>query len=181
MPATNLFRLNISMDPNNPNTVNRLNDNPDLVDIMISIEDYLDRSDMYAFKNWQDGELVAGPYIKPYWISVTLKWPYKKMPDPSGAARLMQHGTKIGYKLDTENVPQPIKTPSDYEPGTHKPKIKKEKVWLVELLIPRRFVEDIDQKILDLYDDKIDDAETVKDAEAEGSTQEDAAAGGNER
>jgi len=157
--------------------VKRIDDSPDLVDIMISIEDYLDRSDMYAFKNWIDGELIDGPVVKPYWIGVTFKWPYKKMPDPTGAIRLLQHGTKVKFVKDTENVPQPIKTPSDYEPGTHKPKIKAEKVWLVELLIPRRFVEDIDSEVMDLYTDRIDDTETVEDAEAEGSTENNAIAG----
>lgn len=162
-------------------TLQRIDKNPDLVDVMISIEDYLDRSDLYAYKHWQDGELIAGPYIRPYWILVTFKWPYKSMPDPSGAERLLPHGTKIRYKVDMENVPQPIKTPSDYEPGTHKPKIKKEKVWLVEMMIPRRFVEDIDEEIMDLYDDKVDDTQQIKDAEATGNTEEQNIAGQDEQ
>ena len=154
--------------------IRRLDDSPDLVDILISIEDYLDRNDIYAFKNWHLGELVDGPNVRPYWISVTFKWPYKHMPDPMGGARLLPHGTKVMFKVDKENVPQPIKTPSDYEPGTHKPKIKAEKVWLVEIMIPRRFVEDLDSEIMDLYDERVDDIETVEDAEAEGATEENA-------
>ena len=157
--------------------VKRIDDSPDLVDVMISIEDYLDRSDIYAFKNWEQGELVAGPYVDPYWIHVTFKWTYEEMPDPLGGQRLLPHGTQVVYRKSQEIVPQPIKTPNDYEPGTHKPKIKKETIWLVELSIPRRFVEDIDDAVLDLYDEKIDDAETVKNAEAEGYTEDKATAG----
>jgi hypothetical protein len=153
--------------------VKRIDDSPDLVDVMIGIEDYLDRNDLYAFKNWILGELVDGPHIKPYWITVTFKWPHKQMPDPQGGMRLIPQGTKVRFKLDTENVPQPIETPSDYEPGTHEPKIKAEKVWLVELTIPRRFVEDLETEIMDLYDDRVEDMETVEDAEAEGNTEED--------
>ncbi len=161
--------------------VRRIDDSPDLVDVMIGIEDYLDRNDIYAFKNWVMGELVDGPHIKPYWISVTFKWPYKLMPDPMGGLRLLPQGTKVYYRTDTENVPQPIRNPSDYEPGTHKPKIKAEKVWLVDLLIPRRFVEDLETEIMDLYDDRVDDMETVEDAEAEGNTEEDVAGGSQEK
>jgi hypothetical protein len=137
--------------------VKRLDDNPDLVDVLISIEDYFDRNNLYVFKNWIDGELVDGPYVEPYWVKVTFKWPYKQMPDPSGGKRLLPHGTKILYHRDYENVPQPIKKPDDYEPGTHKPKIKKEKIWLVEMMIPRRFLDEINDKVMDLYGEKIED------------------------
>ena len=157
--------------------VKRIDDSPDLVDVMIGIEDYLDRNDLYAFKNWILGELVDGPHIKPYWIVVTFKWPHKQMPDPQGGMRLIPQGTKVRFRLDHENVPQPIIHPSDYEPNTHKPKIKAEKVWLVELTIPRRFVEDLETEILDLYDDRVEDMETVEDAEAEGNTEEDTIGG----
>lgn len=158
-------------------TVRRIDDSPDLVDIMISIEDYLDRNDLYAFKNWILGELVDGPHVRPYWIKVTFKWPYEKMPDPSGGMRLVPQGTKIWFRKDTENVPQPIHEPSDYEPGTHKPKIKAEKVWLVDLMIPRKFIEDIDGEVMDLYYDRVDDMELVGDAETEGNTEEDTTGG----
>lgn len=161
---------------NNPiKVIKRIDDSPDLVDIMINIEDYLDRNDIYAFKNWILGELVDGPIVMPYWIKATFKWKYKKMPDPSGAMRLIPHGTQVEYRTDYEEVPQPIESPSDYEPGTHKPKIKKEKVWLVDLIIPRKFIEDIESEIIDLYNDQVEDMETVEDAETEGKTEDDEA------
>jgi len=156
------------------NVVKRLSDSPDLVDVMINIEDYLDRSNIYVFKNWIDGELVEGPHIEPYWVKVVFKWDYHNMPDPEGGLRLLPHGTKIFYKKDKEMVPQPIKEPSDYEPGTHKPKIKPKKVWLVTLLIPRRFLEDIEDEVLDLYGSKTDNKELENlvstNSENQGST-----------
>jgi len=161
--------------------IKRISDSPDLIDIMISIEDYLDRNDLYAFKNWMHGELIGGPYVKPYWIGVTFKWPHKQMPDPMGGVRLLGHGTKIKFQLVNEKVPIKVKTPSDYQPGTHKPKIKVEKVWIVEMLIPRRFIEDIEDEVMNLYDDRIEDAETVEDANAEGATEENATMGNNEQ
>ena len=103
-------------DPLNPNPkeklIKRLSDSSDLVDLAISIEDYLDTNNIYVFKNWIDGELVDGPYVEPYWIRVSFKWPYDKMPDPTGGLRLTQHGTKIFFRIAHENVPQPIHQPS---------------------------------------------------------------------
>lgn len=160
--------------------VKRLDDHPDLVDVMIGIEDYLDRNNIYAFKNWILGELVDGPHIKPYWVIVTFKWSKDHLPDPQGAKRLLSHGTVIKYRKDYENVPQPIITPSDYEPGTHKPKIEKEQVWLVEMMIPRRFIIDIEQSVMDLYDEEVEDMDTVQDARAEGNTEENVEKGNEE-
>lgn len=169
------------MNETNPaiDALRRINDSPDLVDVMIGIEDYFDRNDMYAFENWISGELVDGPHIRPYWIKVTFKWEYNKMPDPRGGLRLLPHGTKIWFKVGTENIPQPINGPDDYEPGTHEPRIKKEKCWIVEMAIPRRFIEDLEREVLDLYDDRVDDMETVEDAEAEGNTEDDVIGGKN--
>lgn len=157
--------------------VKRLDDIPDLVDIMIGVEDYLDRNDMYSFKNWILGELIDGPHVKPYWVKVSFKWDYERMPDPQGGLRLLPHGTKVWFRMEEENVPQPINEPGDYEPGTNKPKIKPERVWVVELAIPRRFVENLDEEIMDLYDDRVDDMDTVEDAEAQGNTEQDAVGG----
>ena len=77
-------------------------------------------------------------------------------------------------------MPVKVKTPADYQPGTHKPKIKTEKIWIVDMLIPRRFVEDIDAEVMDLYDDRVEDSETIEDANAEGATEEDSTVGTNE-
>jgi len=157
--------------------VRRLDDSPDLVDIMIGIEDYLDRHDIYAFKNWIHGELIQGPIVKPYWVTVQFKWPHRQMPDPQGGVRLLPHGTKILFRLMNQRVPVKVTKPSDYQPGTHKPKIITEKIWVVEMMIPRRFIEDIDQEIMNLYDDRIEDSDTVEDAAAQGVTEKNATAG----
>jgi len=147
----------------------RLDDSPDLVDIMVSIEDYFDTSNLYVFKNWMDGELIDGPYVEPYWIRVSFKWPYKCMPDPTGGLRLTQHGTKIFFRIAHENVPQPVKSKTDYQPGTVKPKILPEKIWVVEFLIPRRFIEEIEDKVLDLYSERTDDIDSAQDSKIDNS------------
>jgi len=166
---------NNQYDPTSPDQViTRLSDNTDLVDIMISIEDYLDTNDMYSFKNWIKGEIVSGPYVRKYWVKVTLKYDYRDMPDPSGGLRLLKHGTKISYHISTEEIPIEIKSPDDYQPGTKKPKMEKVKIWLIDLLIPRRFVESISKEIMDLYDEDVD-LDTADEAVSQGTTPDQAA------
>ena len=157
-------------DSESPQTViSRLSDNNDLVDIMISIENYLDTNDMYIFKNWIDGEIVSGPYVKKYWVKVTFKWDYDKMPDPEGGMRLIKHGTRIRFRKSFEEVPVEVKSEDDYQTGTKKPKMKKVKIWLVDMLIPRRFVESISKEVMDLYDEDVD-VDTADEATSQGET-----------
>ena len=151
--------------------VNRISDNEDLIDILIDIENYLDSNNLYVYKNWKLGEVVAGPFTRPYWIKLTLKYPYRKMPDPEGGLRLLQHGTKISFRKAEELVPIKFKSESDYQPGTKKPKMKKIKIWLIDMLIPRKFVRNIDKEVMDQYEEEVD-VETVDDAEAEGINSE---------
>ena len=110
----NVLRLNkYNMIPDKSDIVNRLDDNDDLVDIMISIEDYLDRSDIYAFKNWEIGELVAGPEIGKYKVACTFMWPKKYMPDPRGACRLLPFDCDVKYKKTQMKVPIKIEGARD--------------------------------------------------------------------
>lgn len=153
--------------------VERIYDSEDLVDILIDIEDYLDSNDLYVFKNWKLGEVVSGPWTQRYWVKLTLKYPYRKMPDPEGGLRLLQHGTKINYRVAKEKYDVKVKSEADYQPGTVKPKIKERKIWLVDLLIPRKFVQNLDNEVLDQYEEEVD-TETIDDASAEGLDTEEA-------
>jgi len=153
--------------------IKRLDDSEDLLDILIDIENYFDTNNLYAFKNWLDGEIVGGPFVKRYWVKVMLKYPYDKMPDPDGGLRLTKHGTKIDYDIKYEELPIEIKSPSDYQPGTKKPKMKKHKIWVITMLIPRRFVQNLDAEIMDTYDDDVD-VNTVDDAAGQGATPDEA-------
>ena len=115
--------------------VKRIDDSPDLVDIMLGIEDYLDRNDLYAFKNWIIGELVSGPEISKYRVTCIFMWPEKLMPDPRGARRLLPFDCKVRYMKKMIRIPVKIEDPSDYRPGTHKAKLIERPVWLVEITI----------------------------------------------
>lgn len=150
--------------------VKTLNKEEDILNIMIDVEDYLDDSNLYVWDNWIKGTLVKGPVVRKYWVDITLKYDYKDMPDPTGGLRLVNHGTRIKFERALELVPLPIKSPSDYQPGTKKPRMKKEKIWLVHMSIPRRFINNVHQDMLDQYDLEADDSENAEDQLTKGGS-----------
>jgi hypothetical protein len=123
---------------------------------LLDYERVLDELDLYAFANWEIGELVAGPDISKYRVSCTFLWPERLMPDPRGARRLLPFDCDVKYKKTTMKVPVKIEDPSDYRPGTHKAKIIEKKVWLVEITMPKSLMSDIRTGSVELEDQDID-------------------------
>jgi hypothetical protein len=105
-------------------------------------ERVLDEMDMYVYKNWKDGELAEGPRIDRHWITASFMWPREKMPDPMAAKRLIEYGCKIKYERTHLVQPRQVKGPDDFRPGTRKGKLDRTPVWLVEITMPKKLVED---------------------------------------
>lgn len=126
------------------------------VNTLLDFERVLDELDLYAFDNWKQGELVEGPVYQKYFVTCTFMWPYKKMPDPRGAARLGEYDCEITYKQDFFEHPDTVKTPNDFKPGTRVPRIIKSPVWLVEIVMPKQLMKDIQQGALELESGTID-------------------------
>lgn len=147
--------------------IQRLNDSKSLMDVLLQFEGFINDLDLYAYKHWALGEVVEGPIVKRYWVTVTLKYLYEKMPDPEGGLRLIKHGAKVSYRKTSETTPIPLESPSDYEPGTYKAKMIEVPIWLVEISIPRRFIDELDDSDLELYADELD-IEDVSDARDQG-------------
>ena len=95
MPTGSTLHTNTSFQ----DVIDRVTSNNDLLDILLDVEEYLDSTNLYAFKNWIKGVVVDGPYVSRYWVKLTLKWSYMQMPDPTGAQRLLAHGTKVVYRI----------------------------------------------------------------------------------
>lgn len=145
--------------------LNKLNDNENLINILIQFESFLDNLDIYAYKNWFDGEIVDGPNVERYWVSVMLKYPYDKIPDPKGAKRLVEHGCKVLFKKSYEMVsvfPDTVKK-GDLLGGQNKPELKKEKICLLTITIPRKFISELDDADLELYANEIN-VDDISDA-----------------
>lgn len=111
--------------------------------VLKDFERVLDEMNMYVYKNWQDGELASGPKVDRHWVTASFMWPRHKMPDPMAAKRLLDYGCKIKYEKTHLLEPRQVKTPDDFRPGTRKGRLDQTPVWLVEIMMPKKLVEDI--------------------------------------
>jgi hypothetical protein len=141
---------------------------------LLDFERVLDESDLYAYRNWELGELVAGPDVRRYDVSCTFMYPLKLMPDPSGAKRLLSVGCDIKFKKTKIKVPVEIKDPGDYKPGTHYPKMVEREVWLVRIEMPKELMNDIREGSIDLAGQTIDlsDLDTAYDDDLDKESNE---------
>jgi hypothetical protein len=150
---------------------------------LLDYERVLDEADLYAYKNWELGELVQGPDVKRYTVSCIFMWPYKLMPDPRACKRLASIGCKIKFKKTHIKVPVEVLDYEDFVPGTRYPKMAKRHIWLVYIEMPKELMDEIREGSIDLADQTIDleelsdsyeddlDQEDIKDDEYEDTAQ----------
>jgi hypothetical protein len=151
---------------------------------LLDFERVLDEVDIYAFKNWELGELVAGPDISKYRVTCTFMWPERLMPDPRGGRRLLPFDCEVSYMKKDIKIPVKITDPSDYRSGTKKAKLITKQVWLVEIVMPKALMNDIrtgsiemEDQDIDLddldqaYEQDLDKDATQNDAQAENAQQ----------
>lgn len=146
------------------NFLTRLQKNSTLISVLIQIEDFLDNLDVYVFDNWFDAEIVDGPNIERYWVTITLAFPLDEMPDPQGAVRIIKHGAKVKYAKAFRKIKDDTVPPSSAANG--RPAFVEKEIWLVTIKIPRQFIEELDDDDLELYDSMID-IEDISDARDE--------------
>ncbi len=168
------------------NNINSIHGSETLLDLLLEWEDVLDNLDIYAFKNWKKGELVDGPQIEKHWITCTLMYPYKMMPDPGASNRFIKHGIKCSYKEDHYLKPAKIYGPEDAEPraneepltdegnpkpseGKRRAKLVKLPCWLVKIEIPRHFIDEFLADTAGTSKDDDVELDDVKDAYDEGA------------
>lgn len=146
-----------------------------ILDILVEFERVFDDLDVYVYKNWLKGEIVEGPKIDRYWITVSLMYPYDMMPDPEGAMRLIDHGCKVWMGKDTLKHVGKI-TADSVEGSKEQAKIIESQVWLVKITMPRHFVDEIQTDRVQAGSASID-MDAVTDAYDENLTDEQAAKG----
>jgi len=168
------------------NNINSIHGSETLLDLLLEWEDMLDKLDIYAFKNWKKGELIDGPQVEKYWITCTLMYPYKLMPDPDATPRLTKHGIKVSYKEDHYLKPASLVHPEDAEPraneekfttagqikpseGKRRAKLIKIPIWLVKIEIPRHFIDEFLADTASTSGDENIELGDVQDAYDEGA------------
>lgn len=137
------------------------------LDTLMDFERVIDELNMYAFKNWMKGELVEGPIYEKYFVTCKFMWPYKMMPDPSAAKRLLDYGCEVYYQESKLQFPIKIDGPEDYREGgsIKKAKLDTRPIWIVTIIMPRELIKDIQQGSVEIEGEEIDleDLETAYD------------------
>lgn len=123
--------------------IQSLSENNDAFGVIKDFERVIDELDIYVFKNWEEGELCAGPDVGRYSVKCSFMWDRDEMPDPEGAKRLHDYGCQVVYKREHILIPRKIKTPGDFRPGTKKGKIDAHPVWVVDIIMPKKLMQDI--------------------------------------
>ena len=149
------------------------------LETLMNLESVIDHANIYAYPNWIEGEIVEGPHIDRYWVTVTLMYPHKLMPDPEGAERLLKHGCKVYYAKDELETAAKLKSPDDSEgqdtaserrPGQTRAKMVKKPIWLVTIVVPRKFMDDIEASKLRIEDQAIN-SDAVEQANVDAMAQ----------
>ena len=172
---------------NMPITAQDLNDHlrkvsegESLLDMLLEFEGILDEVDLYAYKNWSKGEILEGPDVGRHWVTAKFMYMSEDMPDPSGAERLMSRGIKVKFCREELKYPKKVKNWDDVDQsrsfnarsggygvgglggvGYIKPKTLTDKVWIVEIVMPRKFVDNTIQDYVDVGDDDFIDTDAL--------------------
>lgn len=123
--------------------IQTLGENNSAFKVLKDFERVVDELDVYVFDNWENGELVEGPDVNRYDVKCKFMWPLNSPPDPKGGKRLVDYGCEVVYEKTEVLVPRKIKDPGDFRPGTKKGKIDAVPVWIVEIRMPKKLMQDV--------------------------------------
>jgi hypothetical protein len=146
--------------------IENLTTSDDSFKILKDFERVIDDLDLYVFKNWEDGELVAGPQVDRHHVTCKFMWPKENMPDPSAGERLLDYGCKVTYQKEDLLVPRKVYNPDDFRPGTKKGKIDAHPVWIVTITMPKKLMQDIYQGRKRLQSEYVKDHITINPNDA---------------
>jgi hypothetical protein len=120
-----------------------LSENNSAFKVLKDFERVIDELDIYVFKNWDEGELIAGPDVNRYDVECKFMWPRDEMPDPRGGKRLTEYGCRVIFAKEEVMLPRKIKEPGDFRPGTKKGKIDAHPIWTVTITMPKKLMQDV--------------------------------------
>lgn len=148
--------------------IKKVSDTNTLLDMLLEFEKVLEDLDLYAYKNWAKGEVLEGPHLDRHFATVKLMYKESDMPDPYGAKRLMARDCQVKFKKDVLLSPAKVKTYDDVTTEARpdgsirrKAKTKRENVWVVEVKMPRRYVDEFDTEVVQAAEDSYIDTESL--------------------
>lgn len=137
------------------------------LETLLDYERVLDEMDLYSYRNWKLGELVEGPIYEKYFVTCKWMFPYRKMPDPRGAMRLLNYGCEVFYEENTFEFPIDVKSPDDFKPGTKVPRLVSKPIWIVSIVMPKKLMSEIQQGSIELENETLE-AEDIETAYEQG-------------
>ena len=148
--------------------IKKISDTNSLLDMLLEFEKTLDNLDMYSYTNWQKGEVLEGPTLDRHYCTVKLMYKESDMPDPYGAKRLLARDCLVKFRKDNLISPIKVKTFDDLTVESmpdgnvrRKAKTKTEAVWVVEIKMPRRYVDEFDTDVVKADEDEYVDTESL--------------------
>jgi len=148
--------------------IKKISETNTLLDMLMEFERFLDDQDIYAYKNWHTGEILEGPIFDRHYVSIKLVYDKKQMPDPAGAERLIGKECLVKYRKSEVESPVKVRSFDDViteigEDGMprHRRKTVKKPVWVVEIKIPRRLVDEFDNDYINADENEYIDMESL--------------------
>lgn len=148
--------------------IKKISETNSLLDMLMEFEKFLDDLDIYSYKNWIEGEVLEGPSMSRNFCKVKLLYAEKDMPDPEGGLRLLNKDCLVKYTKDTLLSPIEVRDLSDITIETRpdgsirkKAKTKSEPVWVVEIELPRKYVDEFMTDHVEIDDDTYIDTESL--------------------
>ena len=130
----------------------------------------------FAFKNWEDGEFISGPYIANFYVEFSLMYPKKRTPDPDYIDRLLSLDCIVDMQEDKyKRVYYERNQDVKYGDNMFDKKLSTHKVWIITIKIPQRFLA-IDGNTIFNVDGKdiyYDDLEAIYDQDIPKGDSED--------
>ena len=151
--------------------IKKISETNTLLDMLLEFEGVLDNIELYAYKNWDKGEVIAGPNLGRYFIEVGLMYEEKDMPDPDAILRLRKNDCQVKMYKDQLVRPKKIMTVDDTEikvRGSKPRRVAKKdtsNVWIVEIKMPRRFVDEFSKEQVEAAEDSYIDMEAIQGAQ----------------
>ena len=123
----------------------RVSDEPSKLDAAMEVAGFLEQVGAFAFDNWVDGELVFGPLIEKYYVTVKLMFPKKLPPNPAVFDRLTNLECIVELEKDTYKrvvlVKDPVRSGIDLGTGNgFQKKMFTHEVWVLTLKVPQRYL-----------------------------------------
>ena len=163
--------------------IRKVSDTNTLLDMLLEFEGVLDSFDIYAYRNWQKGEIVEGPELSRYFIEVAVMYPYKDMPDPDAIRRLEANQCEVTMTKDKLVRPGKVRSLEDTEIKMRQDQPRRvakpvtEDVWIVNIKMPRRFVDEFSTEQIEAAEDAYVDMEDVSSAQDMGVNEQPSVAG----